>query len=256
MLSETFELIEELGRGGMGVVWRAHDTRTGNDVALKVLHASLAGDYEYLQRFQREVEMASRVQSPYVVRVLGYGVRDGSPYMAMEYIQGKSLRESIAERGRHEWSDAKRILRHVVLALDAIHAAGIVHRDVKPANIIVADGVAKLADFGVARAFDLTRLTATSTMLGTPAYMAPEGQLDQRSDLYSLGIVLYEMLSGALHSEGRVRRRYGANMNVRRPTFHGCRRRAGHWVAGCCKRIRPTGPRLRRPSCRYSMAGA
>jgi len=196
-MTDRFELIEKIGSGGMGAAWKARDTETNEVVALKLVHPHLAEDPDYIARFEREVEVARRIDSRYVVRVLGYGLREGVPYMAMEYVEGQSLRDLMQERGRLEWSDAKPIIRQVAEALDAAHAAGVIHRDVKPSNILItADGTAKLADFGIARALDLTRLIGSSTMLGTPHYMAPEGTASPQSDLYSLGCVLFELLAG------------------------------------------------------------
>jgi Protein kinase domain len=215
-MTERFELREQLGKGGMGVVWKARDNLTGEVIALKLLHTVYADDPDYLQRFEREVEVARRIESPNVVKTVGYGQRQGVPYMAMEYVDGQSLRELIRSRADAKaftlngggftpisagrglpWSEVKAIMLQVAKGLAAAHAAGVIHRDVKPSNILIAaDGTVKLADFGVARALDLTRLTGTSTMLGTPVYMAPDASDDARSDLYSLGVVAYEALTG------------------------------------------------------------
>ncbi len=202
-MTDPFELESELGRGGMGVVWRARDAQSGQHVAVKLMHEQFAHDPDYVARLQREVEVSRRIQSPHVVGVLGYGVRGEIPYMVMELVSGPSLKEVIRERGPLPWAQAKMMLRQVAEALDAASRVGVVHRDVKPSNILVtADGSVKLADFGIARALDMTRLTRSSTMMGTPHYMAPEGQRDLRSDLYSLGCVLYEMLTGVPPFEG------------------------------------------------------
>jgi serine/threonine protein kinase len=132
-----------------------------------------------------------------VVEVLGYGVREGAPYLALEYIDGSSLREQLAGHGPYTWPQAKALLAQIAQGLADAHAADVVHRDLKPSNVLIgSDGVAKLADFGIAKGLDLTRVTGTSTLLGTPAYLAPEGPIDARSDLYSLGIVAYELLAG------------------------------------------------------------
>jgi serine/threonine-protein kinase len=197
-MTERFTLLTELGRGGMGVVWKARDEETGQVVALKLLHAAYAIDADYVTRFERELELAKRIHSAHVVEVLGFGARDGTPYLALEYVDGPSLRELLASHGPYAWPEAKALLVQITQGLADAHAAGVVHRDLKPSNILVGpDGVAKLADFGIAKGLDLTRVTGTSTLLGTPAYLAPEGPLDERSDLYSLGIVAYELLTGA-----------------------------------------------------------
>ena len=202
-MTNPFELQSELGRGGMGVVWRARDTQSGQTVAIKLMHEQYAREPDYVARLQREVEVSRRIQSPRVVKVLGYGVRGSVPYMVMEYVPGQSLRELVHGHGPLTWAQAKPILRQVAEGLDSAGRVGVLHRDVKPSNIIITpDGQAKLADFGIARAFDMSRLTRSSTMMGTPHYMAPEGQRDVRSDMYSLGCVLYEMLTGARPFEG------------------------------------------------------
>ena len=200
-MTERFELLEQLGKGGMGVVWKARDTETGEIIALKLLHELYVDDEDYVARLEREVEIARRIDSPYVVKVLGYGQQAGVPYVAMEYVEGQSLRELLREKRKlswDEWGQAKTILRQTAEGLAAVHAAGVIHRDIKPSNILIAkDGMAKLADFGIARAGDLTQMTRTAAMLGTPAYMAPDIETTEQSDVYALGCVLYEMLTGA-----------------------------------------------------------
>ena len=202
-MTERFTLLAERGRGAMGVVWQARDEETGQIVALKLLREVYADDPEYEARFARELELARRVHSPHVVGVLGYGRREGVPYLALEYVAGPSLRERLAEHGPYSWPETKALLVQLAAGLADAHAAGVLHRDVKPSNVLLApDGTAKLTDFGIARGLDLTRVTGTSTLLGTPAYLAPEGPLDARSDLYSLGIIAYECLAGAPPFEG------------------------------------------------------
>ena len=202
-MSERFDLQEPIGRGAMGVVWRARDTTTGGTVAVKLLRGLHADDPEYVARFAREVELARRVHSPHVVRVLGYGARQGIPYVVLEYVPGSSLRARLAQHGPYAPPDARSILGQVAQGLSAVHQAGVVHRDVKASNVLVTDdGVAKLTDFGIARAPDASGQTGIGTLLGTPAYMAPEGPRDMRSDLYSLGVLYYELLAGALPFAG------------------------------------------------------
>ncbi len=208
-MAERFELLEEIGRGGMGVVWKARDLETGQVVALKRLHAGYDHDEDFLQRFEREVEVTRRIESPNVVQVVGYGQQGGVPYLAMELVEGESLRDLIKRRGKLPWSEVRPLARQLATGLAAAHAQRVVHRDVKPSNVIITtDGVAKLADFGIARAGDLTRLTQHSTMLGTPPYMAPDANEDHRSDLYSLGCVLFETLSGTPPFTGSSQNEY------------------------------------------------
>ena len=202
-MTERFELLSQLGKGGMGVVWKARDTETGEIIALKLLHSIYSQDPDYIARFEREIEVARRIQSPYVVKVLGFGNRDGQPYMSMEYVAGPSLSQLLHERISLPWEEASRIITDVTRGLSATHAAGVIHRDLKPSNIMVdQSGRAKIADFGIARASDLTGLTGAITTLGTAGYIAPEGRYSVQSDLYSLGCVLFEMLSGGKLFEG------------------------------------------------------
>ena len=200
---ERFTLLEKIGRGGMGVVWKGRDDENGQIVAIKLLHAAYADQPDYVARFERELELAQRIHSNNVVEVLGYGVRDGTPYLALQYIDGPSLRQLINEHGPYTWDETRALLIQITTGLKDAHAAGVVHRDVKPSNVLVgSDGVARLADFGIARGIDLTRVTGTSTLLGTPAYLAPEGAKDERADLYSLGVVAYELLAGVPPFDG------------------------------------------------------
>ena len=202
-MTERFELLSQLGRGGMGTVWKARDVETGEVVALKLLHSMYVDDPEYVERFGREVEIARRIDSPHVVKVLGFGRRDGVPYVAMEFVDGPSLRDRLKTSGPVGWDEAKRIGTQLAEALAAAHGAGIVHRDIKPSNVLLdPDGQVKLADFGIARANDLTRMTGSVTVLGTPAYMPPDGEASEQSDLYGLGCVLYELLAGSPPFEG------------------------------------------------------
>ena len=204
-MTERFTLLSELGRGGMGVVWKARDEETGSIVALKLLRETYAEDPDYVVRFERELELAMRIDSVHVVKVLGYGVRERAPYLALEYVDGPSLSQRLTEHGPYAWDDTKSMLDQMARGLAAAHKRDIVHRDIKSSNVLVgSDGIAKLADFGIARGLDLTRMTATSTILGTPAYLAPEGPADERSDLYSLGIVGFEMLAGAPPFDGKT----------------------------------------------------
>jgi hypothetical protein len=203
-MTERFTLLTELGRGGMGVVWKARDEDTGQIVALKVMREMYAEDADYVARFERELELAKRINSVHVVKVLGFGVRQKVPYLALEYVDGPSLHDALAQHGPYTWPEARGLLLQIAQGLADAHSAGIIHRDVKPSNVLIGpDGIAKLTDFGIARGLDATRMTATSTMLGTPAYLAPEGPKDARSDLYSLGIIGYQLLTGAVPFNGQ-----------------------------------------------------
>jgi eukaryotic-like serine/threonine-protein kinase len=203
MLAERYELDEVIGRGGMSTVYRATDSVLGRTVAVKVLSPALAeGDPVWVARFQREARAAASLNHPGVATVYDTGVEDGTRFIVMECVPGKSLATILHDEAPLDHGRAARIAAQVADALSAAHAAGIVHRDIKPGNVMVGpDGTVKVLDFGIARSGDGTALTQTVSVLGTAAYMAPEqasGQpADARSDIYSLGCVLYAMLSGA-----------------------------------------------------------
>jgi len=202
-MTDRYSLVSEIGRGGMGVVWKACDDETGATVAVKLLRDAYAEDPDYVRRFEREAELAQRIDSIHVVKVLDYGFRDKVPFLALEYIDGPSLYEALTRHGPYGWPETRAILAQLAQGLADANAAGVIHRDIKPSNILIApDGTAKLTDFGIARGLNVTRITATATIVGTPAYLAPEGPKDARSDLYSLGIIGYELLTGAVPFKG------------------------------------------------------
>jgi hypothetical protein len=204
-MTERFTLLEEVGRGGMGVVWKARDEETGRVVALKLMRDYFAEDPDYVARFERELDLATRIESEHVVRVLGFGVRKRSPYLALEYVDGPALSRRLSESGPMDWPSALDATRQIALGLAAAHKRDVIHRDVKPSNVLIApDGTLKITDFGIARGLDQTRLTATSAVIGTPTYLAPEGPADERSDLYSLGVITYELLAGCPPFTGRT----------------------------------------------------
>lgn len=200
-MTDRFDLLQQIGKGGMGTVWRARDRSSGRTVAIKLIHPGLAEDGYHLARLEREVEVARRIDSPHVVRVLGYGQQGGLPYIAMEFVDGQSLRDLIAAgktKDFSEWSHARSVLVQLATALAAAHKVGVIHRDIKPANVMIDRlGNVKLADFGIARAIDMSRMTGGETILGTPSYMAPDADTTAQSDLYALGCVVYEMVTGA-----------------------------------------------------------
>ena len=192
-----YRIERTLGYGGMAVVYLAHDEELRRLVAIKVLAEHLSGDSAFRERFLQESRLASRLSHPNVVQVYDAGEADGRPYIVMEYVEGDTL----AERGKLAYEDAVPLALQACAGLQHAHAAGLVHRDVKPANLLVReDDVLKIADFGIARAAELTRLTQHGTVLGTAAYLAPEQaegeEVTAAADLYSLGAVLYEVLTG------------------------------------------------------------
>jgi beta-lactam-binding protein with PASTA domain len=193
----------------MGEVFRAHDAVLAREVAVKVLHRSLAGDPAFVDRFRREARAAAGLAHPNIVAVYDWGSVDGIYYMVMEYVRGPSVRHLLNERGRLEPAQAVEILRQTLLALGHAHHEGFVHRDMKPENLLVTrEGVVKVADFGLARAYADGRVTQAGAVTGTVQYLAPEqirGEpADPRSDLYSLGIVAYELLTGKLPFTGET----------------------------------------------------
>lgn len=194
-----YTLIDRIGAGGMGAVYRALDRRSGTVVAVKVLHESASLDPAAVERFRRECHVASLLRSPYVVRTLDFGSDEGKYYLASEFIEGRSLSEVLAE-GPVEPLTALTIVSEVALALDEAETRSITHRDIKPDNILVTeDGSVKVADFGIAGLAYLDGLTVTGSYLGTAAYSAPEqhrGEADARADIYSCGVVLFELLAG------------------------------------------------------------
>jgi eukaryotic-like serine/threonine-protein kinase len=191
-----------IAHGGMATVYLATDTRLERRVAVKVLHAHLGDDPETVARFEREARAAARLSHPDVVAVYDQGTDLGRAYLVMEFVPGANLRHIVRDRGRLTPGEALAVMDHVLAALAAAHAAGLVHRDVKPENVLVtADGRVKVADFGLARAVAGSTVTTTgSVLLGTAAYLAPEqfehGTADERSDVYSSGVMLFELLTG------------------------------------------------------------
>ena len=207
-LAANYELEEEIGRGGMGIVYRARDRRLKRDVAVKLLPPELAYRSDIRSRFLREAETAAQLGHPNIVPIFSVGEDEKVVYFIMAYVQGDNLAKILHDHGPMDPEEARRIIRDVADALAYAHARKVVHRDIKPDNILIDSetGRVMVTDFGIARAVTETagsRLTATGMALGTPAYMSPEQaagdrEIDGRSDLYSLGVVGYQMLSGEL----------------------------------------------------------
>lgn len=197
-----YQVITRVASGGMGEVYRAHDAVLARDVAVKVLHPQLAGDRGFVERFRREARAAAILNHPSIVGVYDWGVTDGTYFMVMEFVQGTNLRSLLSEYGRLEPAQVIEVCLQVLAALDHAHSHGIVHRDIKPENILIArDGLIKVADFGLARAYaDSYVSQAEGTVTGTVQYLAPEqiqGEpADPRTDLYALGVVMFELLTG------------------------------------------------------------
>jgi serine/threonine-protein kinase len=202
LFSGKYEIQGEIARGGMGIVYKAVHKSLNRTVALKVLHAQYTGDASFVKRFQREARAMARLDHENIIRVYDVSEDQSAQYIVMEYFPGKDLKQVILERGPLSTPQALSVALQMAEALAYAHAQGIVHRDIKPSNVMVDNrGKVKLADFGIAAATDEISVTATGQIIGTPEYMSPEqarGEaMDGRSDLYSLGIVLYEMLTGA-----------------------------------------------------------
>jgi serine/threonine protein kinase/beta-lactam-binding protein with PASTA domain len=208
-LDGRYAIVARIASGGMGEVFRARDTVLARDVAIKVLHRSLAGDQAFVDRFRTEARAAAGLSHTNIVAVFDWGSVDGIYYMVMEYVRGQSVRALANRQGRLEPAQTAEIVRQTLQALDHAHRQGIVHRDIKPENMLVTtEGVVKVADFGLARAYADGRQTQAGTVTGTVQYLAPEqirGEpADPRSDLYSLGIVSYELLTGKLPFTGET----------------------------------------------------
>ena len=196
-----YRALNLLGHGGMGTVWLAQDSILQRPVALKIMESRYAGDSQFLTRFQREARAVARLKDPGLVAVYDQGIDGQHPFLVMELIEGGTLRELLRERGPMPPHAVAAVLRPVLGGLAVAHSAGLVHRDIKPENVLISDdGDVKIADFGLVRAVAEAKITSTSVILGTAAYLSPEqvstGDAGPRSDVYSVGILAYELLTG------------------------------------------------------------
>jgi serine/threonine-protein kinase len=214
VIANRYRLTAQLGAGGMGSVWRAEHLTLGSPVAVKLIDELIARDPGVRARFEREAQAAAALRSPHVVQILDYGIDDETPFIAMELLDGESLEERLTRVGRLSVEETLRVLTHVARAIGKAHDAGVIHRDLKPGNIFLVrnddEEVAKVLDFGIAKT-ERTSATATRTgaMIGTPAYMSPEQaqgtkQVDGRTDLWAMGAIAFECLSGRLVFEGEA----------------------------------------------------
>lgn len=206
-LEGRYQILKELGRGGMGIVFQAYDKQLNEQVAIKILSPMLSTNSEALERMKREVSAARRITHPNVIRIHDIAEAGGLNFVSMEYFNGTTLKDHIRSQGPMSLMQAFNIASQICDGLDAAHRQGIIHRDLKSQNIIMnSAGQIKIIDFGLAHTAHLEGLTATGLIMGTPEYMAPEQvegkKVDERADLYSLGIILYEIFTGKVPFSG------------------------------------------------------
>lgn len=198
ILGKRYEIIEKIGEGGMGLVYKAKCHLLNRYVAVKVLKPELTGDEEFINKFKKESLSSASLSHPNIVNIYDVGVEDGIYYIVMEYVKGKTLKEIIKERAPLAYYEIINICRQICLALEHAHSNNIIHRDIKPQNILIThDGIVKVADFGIARASNSATLTNTGNVIGSVYYISPEqargSYTDEKTDIYSLGTVMYEM---------------------------------------------------------------
>jgi eukaryotic-like serine/threonine-protein kinase len=206
-IAGRYEVEELVGHGGMSSVYKARDVLLERHVALKILHEQYSNDEDFVERFKREARSVAQLQHPNIVTVIDRGEEDGRQFIVFEYIEGENLKEHVVRKGRLDVREALEIADEVARGLAFAHGQGLIHRDVKPQNVLLnGDGRAKVTDFGIARTLDVDGMTQTGTILGTSNYIAPEqasGQpVDAHSDVYALGAVLYELLAGEVPFPG------------------------------------------------------
>ncbi len=208
-LANRYEIIEELGKGGMGRVYRVEDTKLKQEVALKLIKPEIAKDKKTIERFRNELKLAREIAHRNVCRMYDLNEEKGTHYITMEYVRGEDLRSSIRRFGQLPIGKSISIAKQICEGLAEAHRLGVVHRDLKSNNIMIdKEGNVRIMDFGIARSLEAKRITGAGVMIGTPEYMSPEQvegkEVDQRSDIYSLGVILYEMVTGRLPFEGET----------------------------------------------------
>ena len=207
LLADRYRIADKVGSGGMAIVYRAEDIKTNRSVAIKILKPEYNEDQEFCQRFQREADAISQMTHHNIVNLLDVGIEDGHRYLVMEYVQGKTLKEVIREKGKMSPEVTAQIAIRILAALKHAHQNGIIHRDIKPQNILVHDdGHIKVADFGIATKMDSETLAKTDNVMGSVHYISPEQasgkEVGTAGDIYSVGVVMYEMLTGKVPYDG------------------------------------------------------
>ena len=209
VIAGRYELLDLIGKGGMSSVYKAHDRLLDRQIAVKVLHPHFTEDEEYVERFRREARAVAQLSHPNIVTVIDRGEDEGRQFIVFEYVEGENLKQLLERTGPMPVRDALILALQMARALAFAHGRGLIHRDVKPQNVLLnADGQAKMTDFGIARSVDVQGVTITGTVLGTSEYIAPEQargeRVDAQTDVYSLGVVLYELLVGGVPYEGET----------------------------------------------------
>jgi eukaryotic-like serine/threonine-protein kinase len=206
-INDRYKLLKRVGDGGMAIVYQAHDLILDRIVAVKILRSEFSNDEQFIKRFHREAESATSLNHPNIVSIYDVGEEEDTYFIVMEYVEGKTLKDLIKEQGRIPIEQSLSIMKQITSAITHAHDHHIIHRDIKPHNILLnRDGEAKVTDFGIAMAMTSATITHTNSVLGSVHYFSPEqargGITNEKSDIYSLGIVLYEMVTGELPFSG------------------------------------------------------
>ena len=207
LFADRYEIIEELGSGGMGQVYRVEDTKTNEEIALKLIRPEVAADKKTIDRFRNELTTARKIRHKNVCGMYDLGEYKGAHFITMEFVPGQDLKGLIRQSGQLAVGTTINIAKQICDGLTEAHKLAVVHRDLKPSNIMIdKEGDVRIMDFGIARSLEAKGITGAGVMIGTPEYMSPEQveakEIDRRSDIYSLGVILYEMVTGRLPFEG------------------------------------------------------